>query len=372
MLHAVATGGPVSARLLLVDDNAAQVDNMREVLEDAGHVVRAAGSVEEARKLAESGFDVALVDLHLPDGEGLTLAAELRTRSPDGLVILLTGFASIESAAAAVRAGAWDYVVKPVAMEGLLLTVEQALRQVRLLTERRELGRRAQVAEKLAAVGTLTAGLSHEIRNPLNAATLQLAVLRRRVLKIEGAERDALLAPLQLVQDEIGRLGHLLDDFLAFARPHEGARERVSLGVLVGDVVRLVQPAAEQKSVQLVVRGDEHAVVDGDRKQLKQIVLNLILNAIEAVADHGKVRVSMVRADDSVSVIVDDDGPGVSDELLDRVVEPFFTTKDAGSGLGLPIVYKFVQQHGGRVGIERGELGGAKVSVQLPAPAATP
>ena len=361
----------MSPRILLVDDNPAQVDNMREVLGDAGHVVHAAGSIEEARKLAEAGFDVALVDLRLPDGEGLALAAELRTRVPDGLVILLTGFATIESAAAAVRAGAWDYLVKPVAMEDLLLNVEQALRQVRLLTERRELARRAQVSEKLAAVGTLTAGLSHEIRNPLNAATLQLAVLRRRVMKIAEPERDALLQPLQLVHDEIGRLGHLLDDFLAFARPHEGARERVALGMLVGDVVRLVQPAADQKSAQLLVHGGENVSVDGDRKQLKQIVLNLILNAIEAVPASGRVRVTLARDDDRVSVVVDDDGPGVSNELLDRVIEPFFTTKDAGSGLGLPIVYKFVQQHGGRVSIERSDLGGAKVSVQLPASAAT-
>ncbi|MEO6953665.1 MAG: ATP-binding protein [Polyangia bacterium] len=361
----------MTPRILLVDDNPAQVDNMREVLEDAGHGVRAAGSIEEARRLAESGYDVALVDLRLPDGEGLALAAELRERVPDGLVILLTGFATIESAAAAVRAGAWDYLVKPVAMRDLLFNVEQALRQVRLLTERRELARRAQVAEKLAAVGTLTAGLSHEIRNPLNAATLQLAVLRRRVMKLAEPERDSLLQPLQLVHDEIGRLGHLLDDFLAFARPHEGARERVALGVLVGDVVRLVQPAAEEKNVRLLVRGDENVSVDGDRKQLKQIVLNLILNAIEAVPASGLVRVTLSRGEDQVSVVVDDDGPGVSNELLDRVVEPFFTTKDAGSGLGLPIVYKFVQQHAGRVSIERGDLGGARVSVQLPSSAAT-
>ncbi len=185
----------MSATILIVDDNAAQVDNTREVLAGAGHEVLTAGSVKAARAIEPTRFDVALVDLRLPDGEGVALAGELRQRAPDALVILLTGFASVESAAAAVRAGAWDYLVKPVAPSDLLLNIEQALRQVRLLAERRELARRAQTAEKLAAVGTLTAGLSHEIRNPLNAAVLQLAVLERRIGRVAEPERAALLDP---------------------------------------------------------------------------------------------------------------------------------------------------------------------------------
>ncbi len=99
-------------------------------------------------------------------------------------MVLLTGFATLESAVRAVRAGACAYLVKPCAIEDLLLTVEQAMRQVRLHGEKRELARRARTAEKLAAVGTMTAGLSHEIRNPLNAAALQLSVLERRLQQL--------------------------------------------------------------------------------------------------------------------------------------------------------------------------------------------
>src|SRR5205807_1206434 len=119
-----------------------------------------------------------------------------------------TGFATLETAIAAVRAGAFAYLVKPCSTSNLLLTIEQALRQTRLNAEKRELSRRAQVAEKLAAVGTMTAGLSHEIRNPLNAASLQLAVLERRVRKLTSAEQPSLLEPLGLVREEIGRLEH--------------------------------------------------------------------------------------------------------------------------------------------------------------------
>ncbi len=151
----------LTPRVLLVDDNAALVDNLRETLEDEGYVVATAGTVAEAAKAASSGFDVALVDLRLPDGDGTALTEKLRRDHPDAAIVMLTGNATVETAAAAVRAGAFAYLVKPATTPDLLLTLEQALRQVRLQAEKRELSRRAQVAEKLAAVGTMTAGLSH-------------------------------------------------------------------------------------------------------------------------------------------------------------------------------------------------------------------
>ena len=218
-------GGWVSqGRILLVDDNVDLVDNLGEILEDEGYKVLRATSAATARARAAEGFDVALVDLRLPDGDGTELAAELHRSVPGAEVVLLTGFASVESAAAAIRAGACAYLVKPCAVPELLLTVGQALRQVRLQAEREELSRRAQLAEKLATVGRLTAGLSHEIRNPLNAAALQLSVLERRIRKLPEEGQPPLLEPLVLVRDEIRRLDQTLQDFLLFSRPRELVR----------------------------------------------------------------------------------------------------------------------------------------------------
>jgi len=191
----------LTPRVLLVDDNAALVDNLRETLEDEKYTVRSAATMAEALRAAQGGFDVALVDLRLPDGEGTELTERLRREHPDAAIVMLTGNATVETAVAAVRAGAFAYLVKPCTTPDLLLTLEQALRQVRLQAEKRELARRAQVAEKLAAVGTMTAGLSHEIRNPLNAALLQLEVLARRVRKLPADSQAHLLEPLQLVRD---------------------------------------------------------------------------------------------------------------------------------------------------------------------------
>jgi signal transduction histidine kinase len=275
---------------------------------------------------------------------------------------------------AAVRAGACAYLVKPCAAHELLVTVEQAMRQVRLHGEKRDLSRRAQVAEKLAAVGTMTAGLSHEIRNPLNAAALQLSVLERRLQRLPREAQPPLLEPLTVVKDEIRRLDHILEDFLQFARPREFVPRAVALGPVVARVLDLLEGEAERREVAVVRELAPPLAlpaVAGDEERLRQVLVNLGLNALEAVTDGGLIRVScrLVASpgpEPSVEVLVDDDGAGVPLEARDRIFEPFFTTKAKGSGLGLSIVHAIVTQHAGRLRVEESPEGGARFVVSLP------
>jgi len=356
------------ARILLVDDNAAFLDNLHELLGDAGYAVRGASTCKAARERAREGFDVALVDLRLPDGDGTALAAELKAGAPDSEVVLLTGFATLETAMAAVRAGACAYLMKPCAPRELLLTLEQAMRQVRLHAEKRELARRAQVTEKLAAVGTMTAGLSHEIRNPLNAATLQLSVLERRVRKLPDAQQGALLEPLLLVRDEIRRLDHILEDFLQFARPREFRPGSVDVKALVRRVVDLLSSQAEARKVVLeqVVPDAPMPALAGEEERLRQVLINLCLNALESTPAGGRVTLSTGVEDSRVWLTVDDTGTGVPEAMRDRIFEPFFTTKAQGSGLGLPIVHAIVTQHAGTLEVGSAPTGGARFLLRLP------
>ena len=351
--------------ILLVDDNAALVDNLAEILEDSGHATLRAGSCAAARTEAARGFDVALVDLRLPDGDGTELARELKASAADAQVILLTGHASTESAAAAVRAGAFAYLVKPTPPADLLLTVEQALQSVRNATDRRELQRRAQRAEKLAAVGTLAAGLSHEIKNPLNAAALQLTVLERRLKRIPNLPPDT-FEPLGLVQSEIKRLASFLDEFLQFARPRELARASIDIAHLILEVVDFLQPQASASQLVLDVETPPLPSLPADEPKLRQALVNLVLNAIQATPAGGTVRIVTGREDDDLCICVDDSGPGVPAAVRNRIFEPFFTTKDAGTGLGLPLVHAIVQQHGGTIALETSPAGGARFHLRLP------
>ncbi|XXF75161.1 response regulator [Myxococcaceae bacterium GXIMD 01537] len=355
-------------RILVVDDNAAFLDNLNELLGDAGYEVFGAMSCKEALERAgQAGFDVALVDLRLPDGDGTALARELKQAVPESEVVLLTGFATLETAVDAVRAGACAYLMKPCAPQELLLTLEQAMRQVRLHAEKRELARKAQTTEKLAAVGTMTAGLSHEIRNPLNAAALQLSVLERRVRRLPEGQQGPLLEPLLLVRDEIRRLDHILEDFLQFARPREFRPEPVEVGPLLRRVVDLLNGQAESRKVRLELTGLAAAQVAGEEERLRQVLINLALNALDATPAGGLVQLASGEEPSGyVWITVDDTGPGVPQEIRERVFEPFFTTKAEGSGLGLSIVHAIVTQHDGTLEVGTSPGGGARFILRLP------
>jgi two-component system, NtrC family, sensor histidine kinase HydH len=358
--------GQPRPRVLIVEDNQAYSENLQEILEGAGYLARVAPSCAEALRQVDQGFELALVDLRLPDGDGIELAVRLKELSAECEVVLLTGSATVETAAAAVRAGAFAYLIKPCATDQLLLTLEQAMRHQRLHAEKREMSRRVQMSEKLAAVGTLTAGLSHEIRNPLNAAGLQLEVLERRVQKLTDELRPALLEPLLLVREEVRRLEHLLEDFLQFARPREIRSQPVDLALLFGRVLDLLAEEAERRGVQ-VERQFEPISTRGDSDRLQQVLMNLCLNGIEAMPSGGGLYARTAHSGREIVVTIEDTGPGIPIEAQRHIFEPFFTTKASGTGLGLPIVHAVVEQHGGSISVGNREGGGTRFEVRLPA-----
>ncbi len=227
--------------------------------------------------------------------------------------------------------------------------------------------REDQEVQRLAAVRTLTAGLSHEIRNPLNAATLQLAVLERRVRRMPVDVQADALQPLLLVQEEIRRLDQLLEEFLRFARPHEIGHEPVMVAPLVEQVTELLATDAASRGINFTLRLDRDLKTAGEQSRLREVVMNLLLNALDASPQGGEIRVSLssVRPN-QLELQVEDAGTGVSPELREKIFEPFFTTKPRGSGLGLAIVQGIVGQHGGSLRVDTSDLGGASFRIQLP------
>jgi signal transduction histidine kinase len=223
-------------------------------------------------------------------------------------------------------------------------------------------------AQRMAAVGTLTAGLSHEIRNPLNAAMLQLAVLERRVRRLSSAEQAAALEPLVLVRDEIRRLDHLLEDLLQYARPRELELRPVDLASLVERVTQLLASDADTRGVTITQAVAPGLTVMGDENRLREVVINLVLNALDASERGGEVRVgAKTLGPVEIELWVEDDGAGVGPDQREKVFEPFFTTKAQGTGLGLAIVHAIVTQHRGSLRLESSATGGAAFRVRLPA-----
>jgi len=237
------------------------------------------------------------------------------------------------------------------------------------ITERRALEKRAADAEALSAMGELAMNLAHEIRNPLNAAVLQLHLLNRNLDRLEAEEpkRAALKDRVRIVGDEIGRLNRLLTEFLELARPRGIAREPVHLPRLVDEVLDLEAESAKGRGIEIVRQiSEEGCVAIGDREKLKQVTINIVVNALEAMKQGGVLTATVRHAGESVVMTFEDTGPGIEPVVLASVFDPFFTTKEAGTGLGLSIVRKIVDQHGGEVVIESERGRGARVTVSVP------
>jgi signal transduction histidine kinase len=222
------------------------------------------------------------------------------------------------------------------------------------VTDERELAHRTRRAERLAALGTLAAGLAHEIRNPLNAAKLQLMLVERRLGKGGPDDRERALEAAAVVRDELGRLAGLVQDFLSFARPTELRPSATDLGAIVRAVVDLIGPEAAEAGVALAApEGAPALTVVCDPERIKQVVLNLVRNAVEAAGGGGEVTIELAAdtATDAAWILVIDTGPGLPPGI--DVFEPFATTKDGGTGLGLPIVHRIVASHGGDIEVSR-------------------
>jgi signal transduction histidine kinase len=247
-----------------------------------------------------------------------------------------------------------------------LLDVELAImaRHYQLDSEERRVARERHIlADRLTAMQTMSAGLAHEVRNPLNAAKLQLELLERR-LRRDGHD-GRFLEPTELAQKEIERLTALLNDFLAFARPPELHAQPHDVATILRQVVDLEGLAAERRGVTLELGEAAPLVAEIDAPKLHQVVLNLVRNAVEAVPPGGRVTLSLAPEETRFVIRVEDDGPGIPEPIRTRIYEPFFSTKEGGTGLGMSIVHSLVSLHGGAIELASGPAG-TRFDVAIP------
>jgi signal transduction histidine kinase len=249
-----------------------------------------------------------------------------------------------------------------------LATLLVAFVLVWLLVQRtRKLEAKQHDAEELAALGTLAANLAHEIRNPLNSINLNLELLDEDLGDRDSEARQSLVT----TRREVGRLAKLVSDFLTYARPADPNTESISVPVLLRDVCGFLHVEATSMGVHLRVNPElPDVTVIADESRLRQVILNLVLNAIQAVADlkadRRVVELSAAETEADIAIVVTDRGDGIASEDLSRVREAFFTKRRGGSGLGLAIAERFAEAHGGRVELENMEPHGFTARIVLP------
>ncbi len=228
---------------------------------------------------------------------------------------------------------------------------------VRDVSEKILMEERLRRMERYMGLGSLAAGLQHEIKNPLSALSLHIQILCERLQSLTGdVEVNEILV---ILNTEVKRIGGVLDGFRNYASIHEIGRTPVNVLVVLEKLVRLLRPDAEQKSIKLVINSTPEAtkLIQADESQLEQVLLNLALNAVAAMSRGGILRFSLSDQEGKLRIDVSDSGNGIPPEIQSRVFDPYFTTRSDGMGMGLALCDKIVRQHDGSIYFETNSSG---------------
>ena len=366
-------------RVLLVEDDPASVLIVRDLLRDssmASFHVESVSRLQDLRNRRDlSSFDVVLADLGLPDSQGLETYHQVRSCVAGRPIIVLTGFDDETTGLNALRAGAQDYLIKSE------LTSRTLARAVRYAIDKKAIETQLRQSQRLEAVGQLAAGIAHDFNNILTVVHGQA-----QLLKESGTLAPEATAAVAEIVESAERAVNLTRQLLTFSRQQVMHARGIALNTIVGGVDRLLRRLlGADVAVELELTADA-TVVDADVSMLEQVLLNLAVNARDAMPGGGKLklataavsvdRTEVMTAEEYpgrfVKLTVSDTGSGVAPEVVPHIFEPFFTTKDVGkgTGLGLATVYSIVQQHRGwiRVFTKLGE--GTRFEIFLPASSA--
>lgn len=384
--------------ILIVDDESTICELTADIFRKRGFNALTAANASDAIELVEKARpDVVLLDYVMPGMNGFDALSVIKKRFPDVSVVILTGRGSEEIAVELMKAGASDYILKPFLSHDLLDRVhrvlklrEAELRNRELLKERdrllgeieawnRDLEERVREktlelqrmqqeviqTEKMSTVGYLSAGMAHEIRNPLNSIALYAQILRG---EHDDAER---LECLDKIEQEIRRIDGILNKLLDLVKRPRFLISDVRIDQVLESILEVLRARIEMNGI-LVEK--EFRVVPPllrvDRDEIEQVFTNLIINAIEEMPDGGVLKVVLESVQGHIVVRISDTGKGIPGENMSRIFDPFFTTKVSGTGLGLSVVLRIVRTHEGRIEVESEEGKGATFSVFLKEPEA--
>lgn len=247
--------------------------------------------------------------------------------------------------------------------------VQGALVHLEDVTERKARESRLRRAESLASLTTLAAGVAHEIKNPLGSMGIHLQLTRRKIGGKECIEAADIEPHLAVMAEEVDRLNRIVVDFLFAVKPMDSRLEDADMNAVVRDLIAFVRPELDQAGVTVEsALAEDLPPLKLDVRYIKQALLNLIKNAVAAMSGGGRLGVETRRVGDEVQLAVSDTGAGIPAEIMDKIFEPYFTTKPFGTGLGLTIVFKIVKEHFGDIAVASREGEGTTFTITIPVP----
>ena len=374
--------------VLLVDDEASIRLTMGEFLKRAGYSVLLEPDYDRAVGHLAENLDVAVIDINLAGKSGIQLLHKLSSSDVYVPVIMITGEPNWSVLPEIVRAGAYDFIAKPIVKDVLLNAVARAAEKKRLTDEKRRLEeeikryaeeletrvaeRTAELVEthkqlvaqeRIAALGRAAAQVAHEVKNPLSGLLLYALHLKSTATNFSENEINL----LDKIVKTINHLNSRVEQILGFARPVSLTTHDGNLNQIVTDILELLRPqlTANQVEVRLSLSEEgAHAMID--EASMRGALMNVMLNAVEAMPDGGVLNISVEQADETLRLEIADTGSGIGEEQATKIFEPFYTTKEQGLGLGMPYSKKIIDQHGGAISLSS-QLGkGTTITIVIP------
>lgn len=367
-------------RLLLVDDEEDFRTIIKKRLVKRGMDPMEAGSGEECLSiLAKSPMDVIVLDVKMPGMGGLETLKRIHEKYPETEVILLTGHSTTSDGVEGIKAGAFDYLTKPVETEHLAGKIRQAYEKVIRIREkeaeekfRKECETKMVVTERLASLGTLAAGVAHEINNPLAVIGESVGWMQRLLQKEAAGSMSArkdLELPLDKIEKSILRIKKITHQLLGIVRKSDFTVAEIHVEELLKDTMELVRPEALNRGVEIRIEAEQSLkTIWSDPYQLRQVMINLLNNAIHASKREGAITIFLGQSNDGVEIAVQDQGTGIPAEHLEKIFEPFFSTKEPGegTGLGLYVTRNIVEKLEGAIDVKSSPGKGSAFTVFLP------
>ncbi len=372
-------------QILVIDDEMGPRESLRMLLKPT-YQVHTADCVEAGLKLLkEKQPDTIVMDIRMPGMTGIEGLRKIREIDPHLSVIMLTGFGALETAKEALRLGANDYISKPFDAREMQEVIGRNVERTRVhrtsehaATEIKELNNRLlkQLAQKerLAALGQASAEFVHDIGNPLTIVWGYVQLLAKRLEKSEddgGNSKNASSAKeLNIIEQNVRLCRELLTMWQSYGSVEASPPKPISVSAIVREVVKGVAAMAAQNGVELnAAICEDPCTVLGDAVQINRAVQNVIINAVQASAEKkGLVKVTCTQKDFYVDLCIEDTGGGITPAQMVKIFDPYFTTKQArsGMGLGLYITKKVVEDHNGSIKVDSTPGSGTTFTIRLP------
>ena len=381
--------------VVIIDDDRNILELTSLVLAKSGyHVYTAERACDGFELVARYTPDLVLLDYMMPDMDGLSVLHQIKSCFPDTCVVMLTGKGSEEVAVASMKNGASEYILKPFNNRNLVERLENVLRIREIELHNRELQKQQELllseieqwnldlkkrvheksdalqnaleeiaqSEKLAAMGYLSAGMAHEIRNPLNSISLFVQLMRQT-----ATEPDQLEYQTKILK-EVDRIDSIIRKLLDASRRTRSISSDIQINQVIDNAIEAFSPQTEARKIKVDRR--YHGVpppITGDPTELEQIFTNLFLNALDAMCHGGCLTVEVFEKNNRVIIRVSDSGSGITEEVLPSIFDPFFSTKNRGTGMGLPVAQRIARMYEGSMEVEFTSPAGTTFRLEFPA-----